>query len=250
MTLELTGIDAGYGRVQVLHDVSVSVPAGRIVALVGANGAGKSTLLRAATGMIRPTAGRISLGGQDLTGAPTEQIALAGVAHVPEGRRLFAGLTVRDNLRLGGWRGRTDDLGPVLELFPGLADRLGQVAGSLSGGEQQMCALGRALMSRPAALLIDELSLGLAPVVVDALLEQLPRIAADGTGILLVEQDAGAALEVADDAYVLENGRVALNGPAAQLAGDPRVRAAYLGLPPEVDVVPSPPGVPGQRGVA
>jgi branched-chain amino acid transport system ATP-binding protein len=196
--LELSGITAGYGRVQVLHEVGVNVAPGEVVALIGPNGAGKSTLLRAATGMIPLRGGRILLGERDLTGASIETIATAGIAHVPEGRRLFPGLTVRENLRLGGWHSRNRDLGPVVELFPQLGARLDQVAGSLSGGEQQMCAIGRALMSRPA--------------------------------MLLVEQDAGAALEVAARAYVLENGRITVDGPAGRLADDPRVREAYLGV--------------------
>jgi branched-chain amino acid transport system ATP-binding protein len=249
MTFRLDAIAAGYGRVQVLWEVSVSVAPGEVVALIGANGAGKSTLLRAATGMIPTTGGRVSLDDRDLTGARMETIARAGVAHVPEGRRLFAGLTVRENLRLGGWHRRATGpslmvadlpakkgasqedlrLASTLTLFPALAQRLDQPAGSLSGGEQQMCAIGRAMMSRPRYLLIDELSLGLAPVLVDEILAKLPEITAGGTGVLLVEQDAGAALDVAARGYVLENGRLVLDGPAAQLAGDDRVRAAYLG---------------------
>jgi branched-chain amino acid transport system ATP-binding protein len=230
MTFRLDGIDAGYGRVQVLRGVAVSVEPAEVVALIGANGAGKSTLLRAATGMIATTAGRIEIDGVDLTGAAVEKIARAGVAHVPEGRRLFPGLTVRDNLRLGGWYRRATDIEPVLELFPALGQRLDQVAGSLSGGEQQMCAIGRAMMSRPEYMLIDELSLGLAPVLVDEILARLADITAAGTGVLLVEQDAGAALDVAHRGYVLENGAVTLHGPAGELAGDARVRAAYLGV--------------------
>ena len=230
MTFALEGIDAGYGRVQVLHDVSVVVSPGEIVALIGPNGAGKSTLLRAATGMIRLTRGSIQLGDRDLTGASIETIARAGVAHVPEGRRLFPGLTVRDNLRLGGWRARNNDMAAVLALFPRLAERLNQVAGSMSGGEQQMCAIGRALMSKPDYLLIDELSLGLAPLLVEEIMSRLADVVATGTGILLVEQDAGHALEVAKRAYVLENGRIALAGRAAELADDARVREAYLGV--------------------
>jgi branched-chain amino acid transport system ATP-binding protein len=227
--LRVAGISAGYGRVRILHDVSVTVAPGEIVALLGPNGAGKSTLLRAVTGMIPVPAGTVHLGQRDLTGAPIEAIAVAGVAHVPEGRRLFAGLTVRENLLLGGWYRRNRDLEPVLRLFPALAGRLDQAAGLLSGGEQQMCAIGRALMSRPAMLLVDELSLGLAPLLVDEILLRLVDIAGAGTGILLVEQDAGAALEVAGRGYVLENGTIALHGPAAELAKDPGVRAAYLG---------------------
>jgi branched-chain amino acid transport system ATP-binding protein len=229
MSFELDAVDAGYARVQVLHGVSLTVEPGEVVALIGANGAGKSTLLRAATGMIPTTAGEIRVDGRALTGRPVEQIARCGIAHVPEGRRLFPGLTVRDNLRLGGWHARNTDIGPVVEMFPALGTRLDQVAGSLSGGEQQMCAIGRALMSNPTYLLIDELSLGLAPVVVDELLARLGQIVAGGAGVLLVEQDAGAALDVAARGYVLENGAVALAGPAAELAGDARVRAAYLG---------------------
>jgi branched-chain amino acid transport system ATP-binding protein len=230
VTLSLEHVDAGYGRVQVLWDVSLSVEPGSVVALIGPNGAGKSTLLRAATGMISTTRGKIALNGRELTGVAIENIARAGIAHVPEGRRLFAGLSVRDNLRLGGFYRRNDDLTMVLGLFPKLAERLDQIAGSMSGGEQQMCAIARAMMSRPAFLLIDELSLGLAPLVVDEILARLADIVAQGTGVLLVEQDAGAALEVAERAYVLENGRIALHGSASELVHDDRVRAAYLGV--------------------
>lgn len=230
MTFTLDRIEAGYGRVRVLHEVSVTVSPGEVVALVGANGAGKSTLLRAATGMIGLTGGAIRLGERDLTTASIEQIARAGVAHVPEGRRLFPGLTLRDNLRLGGWRIHNEDVERVLTMFPPLTERLNSVAGLLSGGEQQMCAIARALMGRPEILLIDELSLGLAPVIVDELIARLSDIAASGTGVLLVEQDVGAAFEVANRAYVLENGRIVVSGDAGELIGDPRVRAAYLGL--------------------
>jgi branched-chain amino acid transport system ATP-binding protein len=230
MTFALDGIDAGYGRVQVLRNVSLTVETGEVVALIGRTGAGKSTLLRAATGMIPTMTGRIGLRGRNLTGASIEAIARAGVAHVPEGRRLFPGLTVADNLRLGGWRVRNTDLAPVVALFPRLGERLDEVAGSLSGGEQQMCAVGRALMGRPEFLLIDELSRGLAPQAVDEILERLSAVARSGTGVLLVEQDAGAALDVAARAYVLENGSVSLSGQAKVLAGNDRVRSAYLGV--------------------
>ncbi len=230
MTFHLDGIAAGYGRVQVLHDVSVSVSPCEIVALIGPNGAGKSTLLRAATGMIRLRRGAVRLGERELTGASIEAIARAGVAHVPEGRRLFPGLTVRDNLRLGAWRTRDEDMGLVLSIFPRLQERLSQVAGSMSGGEQQMCAIGRALMSRPDYLLIDELSLGLAPLIVEEIMAQLTVIARGGTGVLLVEQDAGHALEIAQRAYVLESGQIALSGAVGQLADDPRIRQAYLAV--------------------
>jgi branched-chain amino acid transport system ATP-binding protein len=230
MTFVLNNIHAGYGRVDVLHGVTVTVEPAEIVALIGPNGAGKSTLLRAASGMVKPTQGGVFLGDRDLTGASIETIARAGIAHVPEGRRLFPGLTVGDNLRLGGWRNKQQDLAPVLALFPRLAERLNQVAGSLSGGEQQMCAIGRALVGRPDFLLVDELSLGLAPVVVDEILARLTEVAEAGTGVLLVEQDAGAALEVVRRAYVLENGRITLSGASDELAADPRVREAYLGV--------------------
>jgi branched-chain amino acid transport system ATP-binding protein len=230
MSFSLDGICAGYGKVEVLSDVNVQVAPGEVVALIGPNGAGKSTLLRAATGMVPVKAGRVRRDDADLTGLSIEEVARSGVAHVPEGRRLFSGLSVRDNLRLGGFAARNEDLSQVLRLFPRLGERLTQVAGSMSGGEQQMCAIARAMMSRPKYLLIDELSLGLAPIVVDEILARLPEIVASGTGILLVEQDAGAALEVAQRAYVLENGRIALSGSASELAEDPRVRAAYLGV--------------------
>ncbi|MGH3377405.1 MAG: ABC transporter ATP-binding protein [Actinoallomurus sp.] len=229
MMLEVDGLTAGYGRVQVLHDVSLTVDEAEIVALVGPNGAGKSTLLRAITAMIPDRSGSVTVAGRELIDATVETIAATGVAHVPEGRRLFPGLTVRDNLRLGGWLIRNKELGTVLDLFPKLAGRLDQVAGSLSGGEQQMCAIARALMGKPRLLLIDELSLGLAPVIVDEILVRLTGIAEDGTGVLLVEQDAGAALEIARRGYVLELGQIVLAGTAAELTVDPRMRVAYLG---------------------
>ena len=245
MAFALSQIHAGYGRVPVLHGVDLAVDLGQMVALIGPNGAGKSTVLRAATGMVRPTSGTVRLDEADLTTSSIEDIARSGVAHVPEGRRLFPGLTVRDNLRLGGLHairahgrsaisrgeafGPNSELDQVLTLFPRLAERLNQLAGSLSGGEQQMCAIGRAMMSRPRYLLVDELSLGLAPSLVDELLARLVQVAAGGTGILLVEQDAGAALEVCGYAYVLENGSVTLHGPAVEVMENPAVRSAYLG---------------------
>jgi branched-chain amino acid transport system ATP-binding protein len=230
MTLKLDAVSAGYGRVRVLHEVTMTVEPGEVIALIGPNGAGKSTLLRAATGMISTTGGRVLIGQRNVTGAAIETIARAGVAHVPEGRRLFAGLSVRDNLLLGGWYRGNRDLEPVLRMFPTLGGRLRQIAGSLSGGEQQMCAIGRALMSKPDYLLVDELSLGLAPAVVDELLGKVTEVAASGAGVLLVEQDAGAALEVAQRGYVLENGAVTLTGTAEELTQDSQVRAAYLGI--------------------
>jgi branched-chain amino acid transport system ATP-binding protein len=227
--LDVAGLSAGYGRVQVLQGVDVTVAGNEIVALVGSNGAGKTTLLRTLCGLLAPAGGRILFAGQDITGQPVESVVRRGLVHVPEGRRLFAGLSVRDNLRLGGWASRAVDIDRVLTLFPQLGTRLDQVAGTLSGGEQQMCAVARGLMSRPKLIMIDELSLGLAPLVVDAILARLPDIAAAGTAVLLVEQDVDAALSVSTRAYVLETGRIALSGPASTLRADPRIQHAYLG---------------------
>jgi branched-chain amino acid transport system ATP-binding protein len=226
--LQVVGLTAGYGRVEVLHGVDMTVAAGEIVALVGANGAGKTTLLRSICGQVAATGGRIRFADTDITGQPVESVVRRGLAHVPEGRRLFAGLSVRDNLRLGGWATRSTDLDQVLGLFPPLATRLTQVAGTLSGGEQQMCAIARGLMNRPELIMIDELSLGLAPVVVDDIVHTLPDIAATGTAILLVEQDVDIALSVSTRGYVLETGTVALTAPSAQLRTDPRIQRAYL----------------------
>jgi len=228
--LEVSGLGAGYGRVQVLWDVDLQVRANEIVALVGPNGAGKTSLLRALSGMIDIREGTASFLGTELKGRSIEQIVDLGIAHVPEGRRLFPGLTVRDNLRLGGWRNHNADLGRVIELFPKLGDRLDQITGSMSGGEQQMCAIARGLMGAPALMMIDELSLGLAPVVVEEIIGRLSDIAAAGTAVLLVEQDVDAALTVAERAYVLETGRVVIAGQAGELLADPRIRQSYLGI--------------------
>jgi branched-chain amino acid transport system ATP-binding protein len=228
--LEAKQLSAGYGRVQVLWDVDLRVGDNEIVALVGPNGAGKSTLLRAMTGLADVRSGTVDFRGETVQGRSIEQIVSLGISHVPEGRRLFAGLTVRDNLRLGGWRTRNTDLDRVIELFPQLGDRLNQIAGSMSGGEQQMCAIARGLMSEPHVMMIDELSLGLAPVVVDEIIARLPDIASSGTSILLVEQDVDAALTVAERAYVLETGHIVLSGVASDLLADPRVQESYLGV--------------------
>jgi branched-chain amino acid transport system ATP-binding protein len=220
----------------VLHDVALSVAPGEIVALLGANGAGKTTLLRVIAGELRPSTGSVTFEGRALTGRRPERVVAAGVALVPEGRRLFAGLTVRENLLLGGYsRGRVDlsaDLERVYGLFPRLAQRADQAAGRLSGGEQQMAAIGRALMARPRLLMIDELSLGLAPTVVDDLLDLLPQVAGSGTGVLLVEQDVEAALAVAARGYVVELGSIVQEGPAAALREDPALTDAYFGAAP------------------
>jgi branched-chain amino acid transport system ATP-binding protein len=231
--LAVSALEAGYGRVPVLDRVDLTVGEGEIVALVGGNGAGKTTLLRAVSGQIRPGGGTVRWRGRDVAGQRPEAIVGLGIAHVPEGRRLFAGLTVRENLLVGAHHRRDadveTDVAHMLELFPRLAERLDRPAGQLSGGEQQMCAVARGLMGRPALLMIDELSLGLAPNVVDTLLERLATIAAAGTAVLVVEQDIDAALDLAARGYVLENGRIVLEGPSPALRTDPRVRNAYLG---------------------
>jgi branched-chain amino acid transport system ATP-binding protein len=231
--LTVSEVSCGYGRVPVLHDVSLSVEPGEVVALLGANGAGKTTLLRVIAGELRPPAGSVAFAGQELVGRRPEQVVTAGLSLVPEGRRLFPGLTVRENLLLGGYSRRgadlTSDLDRVYGLFPRLAQRAEQTAGRLSGGEQQMAAIGRALMARPRLLMIDELSQGLAPTVVDDLIDLLPTLAADGTAILLVEQDVEAALTVASRGYVLELGSIVREGASAALLADGSLTEAYLG---------------------
>ena len=228
--LDVRNLDAGYGRIQVLWDVSIAVEPNQIVALVGANGAGKTTLLRALTGMIRIRSGSITFQDHEIAGSSIESIVELGIAHVPEGRRLFMGLTVRENLLLGGWRKNNRDLTRVIELFPALGERLNQTASTMSGGEQQMCAIGRGLMSMPNLLLIDELSLGLAPKTVDEIVARLPEIAASGTAVLLVEQDIDTALSISERAYVVETGRVTKSGISAELLADPTIQESYLGL--------------------
>ena len=227
--LEIRGLVAGYGPVEILHEIDLDVGPGEIVALVGANGAGKTTLLRAISGLITARGGAIRFRGRDLAGLLPEQVVDCGIAHVPEGRRLFAGLTVRENLRVGAYR-RGRDLDYVLDLFPRLGERLRQVAGSLSGGEQQMCAIARGLMSSPDLLMVDELSLGLAPILVEQILDRLGTIAADGTAVLLVEQDVDAALRLASRGYVLETGTIVAQGHSGELLADARIREAYLGV--------------------
>jgi branched-chain amino acid transport system ATP-binding protein len=229
--LEVEGLNAGYGQVEVLWDVALEVRDGEIVALVGSNGAGKTTLLRAISGLIRPTSGEVRFDGEPLAGLRPEQIVGRGLAHVPEGRHLFQGLTVRENLMAGGYAHSDGaDLERAVGLFPRLEGLMSQIAGSLSGGEQQMCAIARGLMSRPKLLMIDELSLGLAPNLVDQIVERLGRVPDEGTSLLIVEQDVDAALRIASRGYVLETGRIAASGSSAELAEDPRVREAYLGV--------------------
>ena len=233
-SLEIVGLEVVYGRTLALHGISVAVPDGQVVCLIGANGAGKTTTMRAISGLVRPRAGRISFAGRDITGQPAHRIAAAGLRQVPEGRQCFAELTVAENLALGAYLvlarnevARRQE--GVLARFPRLRERLGQLAGSMSGGEQQMLAIGRALMGAPRLLLLDEPSMGLAPLFVEEIFAIIAALKADGTTILLVEQNASAALDVADHAYVLENGRIVLSGPAADVANDPGVAAAYLG---------------------
>jgi branched-chain amino acid transport system ATP-binding protein len=236
--LEVSELVARYGSVEALRGVSLEVRAGEMVALIGANGAGKSTLLRSITGLLPPAGGRVRLDGSDLTGRPPEEILRAGIALVPERRRVFGGLTVLDNLQLGGYalpRGRgfherlEEGLGEAYRLFPVLRQRRDQLAGTLSGGEQQMLAIARALMSRPRILLCDEPSLGLAPLVVREIMRLLTMLRDAGTTILLVEQNARMALRAANRAYVLEAGRVALSGAGAELLADDQLTMAYLG---------------------
>jgi branched-chain amino acid transport system ATP-binding protein len=231
--LKVTELGAGYGRVQVLWEVSLEIGEDEIVSLVGPNGAGKTTLLRTISGVVAPFEGRVRLGGDDIAGLRPERVVRRGIAHVPEGRKLFAGLTVRENLMIGAYArkdGMGEDLERVASLFPRLAERMDQVAGSLSGGEQQMCAIARGLMSKPRLLMIDELSLGLGPKLVDQLLERLEDVRAGGTSILLVEQDVDAALRLAARGYVLETGRIVAEGTGEELLADDRVREAYLGV--------------------
>ena len=232
--LEVERLEVAYGHVQVLWDVDFEVRQGEIVALVGSNGAGKSTLLATISGLLVPRAGAIRFDGRSIAGADTRTVVGLGITLVPEGRRLFPAMTVRDQLRLGAFmrRDRAEieaDVGRVLDLVPRLRERLDTLAGKLSGGEQQMAAIGRALMARPRLLMIDELSLGLAPVLVESLMEIIARINREGTTILMVEQDVQTALEVASRGYVIETGQITLAGPAAALLDDERVRQAYLG---------------------
>jgi branched-chain amino acid transport system ATP-binding protein len=233
--LEVVGLCAGYGDVPVLRGIDLSIPAGSITALIGANGAGKTTLLRAISGIIPTEAGTIHYDGQDIVGMPPQDIVRSGLVQVPEGRRLFPDMTVLENLLVGSSSPvarpkRDENLATVLELFPKVRERRTQLAGTLSGGEQQMVAIARALMASPRLLLLDETSLGLAPIVVDEIFVAVRRLVAQGLTLLVVEQNTALALEVADHGYVLEQGRFAIQGAASSLAADPRVKQAYLGI--------------------
>ena len=236
MTAELCieGLEVAYGGIAVVHGVDMRVPDGAAVCLIGANGAGKTTLMRAVSGLVRARQGMIQFAGESIERWRAHRIAAAGLRQVPEGRQCFAELTVDENLALGAYLvpGRAEIMRrreAVLARFPRLRERLGQFAGSLSGGEQQMLAIGRALMGAPRLLLLDEPSMGLAPLFVEEIFAIIAALKADGTTILLVEQNASAALDIADYAYVLETGHIVLQGPASQVAADPRVVAAYLG---------------------
>ena len=232
--LEVRGLTAGFDAGPVLFGINLDVAHAELVALVGANGAGKSTLLGVLSGLVRAGAGSITLAGEDVTNARPEVLVRKGIAHVPQGRRLFGTMSVEKNLLLGAYLRRDgevrDDMARVLEHFPALKNKLSREAGTLSGGEQQMVAIGRGLMARPKVLMVDELSLGLAPKIVDHLIDVVREINRDGTALILVEQDVLVALDAANRAYVLENGRVVLSGPAAEVRDDPGVRKAYLGL--------------------
>jgi branched-chain amino acid transport system ATP-binding protein len=233
--LALSEVSAGYGSVRAVSKVSITVGEGEAVGLLGANGAGKSTTLRAISGLVRPTSGAITFFGTNVTALPAYKITALGIAHVPEGRQVFPELTVNENLEIGAYipsakAARVRTLDSVFNIFPVLAERRKQLAGTMSGGEQQMLAIGRGLMLRPRLLMLDEPSLGLAPVVTDATFDKIQEIHAMGTAILLVEQNVSRALTIVQRAYVLESGKVIIKGTSAELANNKQVRAAYLGI--------------------
>jgi branched-chain amino acid transport system ATP-binding protein len=232
--LELRGVSSGYGAIEAVRGIDLRVAKGEIVTLIGANGAGKSTTLRNIVGLVKLTAGEIVFEGQPLKGIPTHKITAMGISLVPEGRAIFANLSVQDNLDMGAYlrkdrNEKAEDLERVFNLFPRLRERRKQQGGTLSGGEQQMLAIGRALMARPRLLLLDEPSLGLAPLLVHTILTAIDEINREGTTVLLVEQNANAALKHSHRAYVLETGSIVMEGPSAEVAANPRVKAAYLG---------------------
>ena len=235
MLLEMTDISVNYGKVSALRNISIKVPEGRIVTIIGGNGAGKTTTLRAMSGMVPLRGGEIRFMGERVDGLTSDKVVARGIAHVPEGRRIFPDMTVEENLRTGAFlrrdkRAVENDLSSVFKRFPRLHERRRQMARTMSGGEQQMLAIGRALMSAPKLLLMDEPSMGLAPVIVEEIARIIEEINAQGLSVVLVEQNAELALELADHAYVLETGNMALEGPADELHGNEHVRAAYLGI--------------------
>ena len=232
--LEVRGIETYYGNIPALREISIDVPEGGIVAIIGANGAGKTTLMKTIAGVLRPRSGTVSFLGEEITGLPSHKIVRRGVALVPEGRAILSRMTVRENLEMGAFTRRDAkkallDMDRVMERFPVLKRRAGQLGGSLSGGEQQMLAIARALMSAPTLLLLDEPTLGLAPLVVTDIFAIIREINATGTTILLVEQNVKQALKVSGYAYVLETGKIALSGPSKELLQEPRIKASYLG---------------------
>jgi branched-chain amino acid transport system ATP-binding protein len=232
--LRVRGLSAGYGEVKVLHHVDLQIRPGEIVALLGANGAGKTTLNNNLSGVYRPFSGSVVFDGIDITGASSAKIVSAGLVHVPEGRRVFSNLSILENLTLGSYRRgkerRRSNLERVFEIFPKLYDRINQKAGTLSGGEQQMLAIGRGLMADPKLLILDEPSLGLSPLMVEEMFKLIKRLNADGLSILLVEQNVMQSIEVANTAFVLEQGQIALHGKASELLNNPALKASYLGL--------------------
>jgi len=235
MLLEMTGIAVNYGKINAIRDISIKVPEGKIVTIIGGNGAGKTTTLRAMSGMVPITKGEITFEGKRIDGLPASKVVAHGIAHVPEGRRIFPQMTVEENLRTGAFLRRDkdgieNDLEDVFKRFERLRERRRQRAQTMSGGEQQMLAIGRALMSKPRLLLMDEPSMGLAPVIVEEIAVIIEEINARGLSVVLVEQNAELALELADYAYVLETGNCAMEGPASELHDNETVRAAYLGI--------------------
>lgn len=232
--LELKNVEASYGNIKALKGISLSVPEGKIVTLIGANGAGKSTTMKTIMGIMKPAAGEVIFKGENISGKKTHRIVKRGLVLVPEGRQILQNMTVRENLEMGAFqrkdeKGIAEDLARVFERFPRLFERQGQLGGTLSGGEQQMLAIGRAVMAKPEVMLLDEPSMGLAPLVVQQIFDVIKDINKMGTTVLLVEQNARKALQIADYAYVMETGRIVMEGPAQEVANNPDVMAAYLG---------------------
>ena len=231
--LKIENVVAGYGHITALKSINLEVPQGSIVSLIGANGAGKSTTMRSIMGLVKPTEGRITFEGKDITSMKTHDIVKSGISLVPEGRQILQDMSVYENLEMGAYIREdaeiNDDIKKVFKRFPILDERSYQLGGTLSGGQQQMLAIGRALMARPKLLLLDEPSMGLAPLVVNEIFEVIKEISAEGTTVLLVEQNVRQALKIADYAYVLETGKIVLSGPAEEIRHDPRVMEAYLG---------------------
>jgi len=233
--LKIEHLNSGYGDIQVLWDIALEVHEGEVVALIGSNGAGKSTLLWTISGLLKPTSGTITFAGERIDGVSPDHIVSRGITQVPQGRRLFPGLTVRENLLQGAYSrndgaGAREDMDFVLTLFPRMKERINQPAGSLSGGEQQMCAVARGLMARPKLLMVDELSLGLAPIVVEAIYAAIGQVRKRGMTVFVVEQDVQLALEQADRGYVLDVGHLVMNGTSKELMENPRIKETYLGI--------------------